>query len=91
MLLTKGVTIVSISVLLITFIVFVSAQNLTEDISSAWNITEWNITNSQNVTNSRNSTNTTETISSESLTLEGLSHQEGSTLTIGCLYFLQHC
>jgi len=81
----KGVTIVSISVLLITFIVFVSAQNLTEDISSAWNITGWNVTHSQN------STNTTETKPSESLTLEGLSPQEEGTLAIGCLYFLQHC
>jgi hypothetical protein len=91
MLLAIGVTIASISVLLITFVVLVSAQNVAKDTSSAWNITEWNITNSQNVTNSQNSTNTTKTIPSEGLTLEGLSHQGGSTLTIGCLYFLQHC
>jgi hypothetical protein len=85
MLLAIGIIIASISVLLITFVVLVSAQNVTKDISPAWNITGWNITDSQNVTHSQNGTNTTETKPSESLTLEGLSPQGGST------YFLQHC
>jgi hypothetical protein len=80
-----GIIIASVSVLLMTFVILVSAQNITKDISSAWNISEWNVTASQN------GTNTTETKPSQSLTLEGLSPQGGNTVAIGCTYFLQHC
>jgi hypothetical protein len=75
-----GTIIASISVLLITFVVLVSAQNITKDISSGWNVTD-----------SPNGTMTVEANSSEGLTIEGLSPQEGSTTAIGCTYFLQHC
>jgi hypothetical protein len=86
-----GVIIALISVL-VTFVVLVSAQNITKDISSAWNIiASQNVTASQNATNIHNSTNTTETKLSQSLTLKGLSPQGGSTVAIGCTYFLQHC
>jgi hypothetical protein len=86
-----GIIIASVSVLLMTFVILVSAQNITKDISSAWNISEWNVTASQNATASQNGTNTTETKPSQSLTLEGLSPQGGNTVAIGCTYFLQHC
>ena len=49
------------------------------------------MTDSQNVTDSQNGTMTVEANSSEGLTIEGLSPQEGSTIAIGCTYFLQHC
>ena len=87
-----GIIIASVSVLLMTFVVLVSAHNITKDISSAWNIiASQNVTASQNATNIHNSTNTTETKLSQSLTLKGLSPQGGSTVAIGCTYFLQHC
>ena len=91
MLLVIGVGIALISAL-VTFIALVSAQNITTNIFSAWNMTDsQNATNILNATNIHNSTNTTETKPAESLTLEGLSPQGGSNLAISCSSFLEHC
>jgi hypothetical protein len=91
MLLVIDVVIALISVLLITFVVLVSAQNTTKDTSSAWNITGWNVTDSQNITNSQNGTNTTETKPSDSLTLNGLSPQGESDLSVACSMHPERC
>ena len=85
MLLVIGVIIALISALA-TLIVLVSSQNITTIIFSTWNMTDI-----QNATDIQNGTNTTETKPSESLTLEGLSPQGGSTLAISCSSFLEHC
>jgi hypothetical protein len=80
-----GVIIALISVL-VTFVVLVSAHNITTDIFSGWNMID-----SQAVTDSQNSTYAIETEPSESITLEGLSPQDESDLAVACSSFLEHC